>query len=823
MLKVPFLRNILLLSILIAFCLPVYETYIINPSYRAMVIEQTEQEAIRYGNYLINTLNLARTDLQRGKISPQIVQEVGVLRKDRQLIKLRVFSAAGEIIYSTEPSEFGVINQKDYFLNIVAKGQTFSKVVEKHKLTADGVPTKIDVVETYVPIMDTNVFHGAIEVYYDTTRALQALNGLTKRSNMTLVVIVFGLVGAIFLALRRAYGSLCAQRETEKLLVEANEELEHRVAQRTRELEKINTEMQGEINEHLATTTELQKANKFNRTVINSMNDAVSIIDAKTFKVVDYNTVFKETLEADATDLIGNTCYYLTHNLDSPCAPPDHDCPLTETVESGQYVSYDHQHRDRQGNVRYVEVSTAPIFDDSGAVVQVVHVNRDVTERKQAAEKIEKIAYYDSLTGLPNRELLLDRLQQLIPQSQRTQTKFALLVLDLDRFKEINDSRGHSCGDQVLQAITERLQPIVRASDTLARLGGDEFVFLLSKIESEIDACVVAEKILKTIRAPISLDDCQAHMTTSIGISIYPGDGETSEVMLKSADMALYEAKSAGRDVYKFFSGEMNEKAQERHQLENLMHHALENQAFRLVYQPQIDLSSSEIIGVEALTRWQDLEFGFISPGRFIPVAEDSGLILPLGDWVLETACRQAKSWYEQGNKYQCVAVNISARQFQQVDFIEKVKKVLTATGLPAELLELELTESLLMQNGDNNIRLLGELKELGVRLSIDDFGTGYSSLSYLKDFPIDRIKIDQSFVRDLLENANDRVIVETIIAMAEQLGMEVIAEGVETAAQRDSLRERGCQLIQGYLYAKPMSPAELDLFTQNRGATEGS
>lgn len=816
LLKVAFLRNILLLSVAIAFSLPLYEAYFIHPSYRAMIIEQTEQEAVRYGNYLINTLALDHKQLQAGAIPSAVAREVGVLREDRQLIKLRFFSSTGEIVYSTEASEFGVVNKKDYFVNIVAKGNTFTKVVEKQDLTADGELAKIDIVETYVPIIGTAGFNGAIEVYYDVSSALASLNALRNRSNLMLITITLGLITAIVTTLRRAYASHHAQQQTESLLLETNRELEQRVIDRTRELENTNQNLKAEVEEHLTTTLELKKANQFSRTVINSMNDSVAIIDAESFKVVDCNSVFKENLKTDVTEIIGNTCYKLTHNLDVPCNVPDQDCPLVETVRSGRYVCYEHQHHNKHGEIGFVEVSTAPITDETGKVVQVVHVKRDITEKRQAADAIEQMAYFDALTGLPNRRLLLDRLKKTIAQAKRKQSKLALLYLDLDRFKEINDSRGHSCGDQILKAISGRLHTIVRESDTLARLGGDEFVFLLTDVETELDACVVAEKILSAIREPIRLGNCQIHMTTSIGISIFPEDGGSSDDLLKNADMAMYEAKSTGRNIYKFFSGKLNDQVQERHQLENRMHQALEEEDFLLVYQPQIDLNTMTVVGVEALARWQEPELGLISPDRFIPVAEESGLILPLGDWVLETACRQAKIWLDKGLKDLCVAVNISVRQFLQPDFATKIKEVLGATMLPANLLELELTESLLMQKGEVTIDVLRQLKKLGVRLSIDDFGTGYSSLSYLKNFPIDRIKIDQSFVQDINNSDNGRVIVETIIAMSEQMGLEVIAEGVETETQRDILLLRNCHLVQGYLYALPMLPAELNRFMHN-------
>lgn len=815
MLKVKFFRNILLLAVLIAFSLPLYEAFFIHPSYRNMLIEQTEQEAARYGNYLINTLGLKKQMLQRHGIPVDMARDVGVVRKDRLLVKLRVFSPAGEIIFSTQDDEVGVVNQKDYFVNVVAKGKKFSKVVKKDSLTADGSPTKIDVVETYVPIMGTFGFHGAIEVYYDISQALSELDVLALRSSLMLMIIALGLLAALILSLERAYASHRAQQQSEEKLVEINEKLEQRVIARTRALKTSNRELQAEIKQHLFTTSALKKANDFNRTVINSMSDAVAIVDVATHQVVDCNSVFLGDDEVQEA-FRGRNCSGQGKGCESSDAACETVCPLSETVQTGVSAAAEHQYSDSEGRAKYVEVTTSPIFDETGKVVQAVHVWRDITQRKLAQDEIMQMAYYDALTGLPNRRMLLDRLQKAIPQAQRKDEKLALLFLDLDRFKDINDSRGHSCGDQILRAVAEQLEKLIRSSDTLARLGGDEFVFLLTKVETERDIGIVAEKILATIREPIQLEECQVHITTSIGISVFPTDGEDSEVLLKGADMALYAAKSIGRDVYKFYSGKMNAQAQERHELESRMHQALEKGEFSLVYQPQIDLSSGAVVGVEALARWQNPTLGEISPGRFIPVAEESGLIQPLGDWVFIEACRQAKKWFDRDGKGCCVAVNISARQFQQPDFVAKIQSVLKETGLPAYLLDLELTESLLMQNVEANIEVLRQLKGLGLRLSIDDFGTGYSSLSYLKNFPIDRIKIDRSFVRDINVDENDRVIVETIIAMADRLGLEVIAEGVETEAQLAALQVRNCHLIQGHVYARPIPPAELDAYIEN-------
>jgi diguanylate cyclase (GGDEF)-like protein/PAS domain S-box-containing protein len=428
---------------------------------------------------------------------------------------------------------------------------------------------------------------------------------------------------------------------------------------------------------------------------------------------------------------------------------------------------------------------------------------------KQA--KLNYLAYYDVLTGLPSRTLFQDRLGQALTSANRHESKLAVLLLDLDDFKNINDSLGHNAGDQLLKQFATRLAGSLREGDTAARLGGDEFVAILDNVASEEDATLVAQKILKLNIEPFTIDGHKLFVTCSIGISFYPKDGEDAETLLKNADAALYRAKDLGRNNAQFCSAEMNAKALQRLTLENNLRHALERQEFLLHYQPRVDLHSGEITGMEALVRWQHPEQGLIPPGRFIPAAEDSGLIVPLGAWVLHTACAQNKAWQATGLKPVCMAVNLSARQFRQQDLVEVVTRILQETGLDAAYLELELTESMVMQNVETTIATLTRLKAIGVKFSIDDFGTGYSSLSYLKRFPIDYLKIDQSFVRDISTDPDDAAITKTIISMAHDLGLRVIAEGVETQEQETFLRLHHCDEMQGYLFSKPVSAEQVE------------
>lgn len=430
----------------------------------------------------------------------------------------------------------------------------------------------------------------------------------------------------------------------------------------------------------------------------------------------------------------------------------------------------------------------------------------DISERKRAEQEIQRLAFFDNLTGLPNRTLLRDRLGEALTLSTRDGQGVAVLFLDLDRFKPINDSMGHAVGDGLLKAVGERLRECTRESDTVGRLGGDEFVVILPLIKHGLDAVRVAKGIMERISEPFGFDSREIYTSCSIGIALAPMDGDNADTLIRSADMAMYAAKERGRNNYQFFSAEMNRRASERHEMETRLRRALREQQIQLCYQPQLDIGRGRVTGVEALVRWRDPELGIISPQRFIPLAEETGLILPLGEMVLSTACAQVKAWQQVGTPSLRMAVNLSGFQFKQGDIAQIVERVLVATGLPPTSLELELTESMLMDHAKGTVKTLETLKAMGLRLTIDDFGTGYSSLHYLKNFPIDRIKIAQEFVRDLATDPGDAAIVETIIAMTASLGIEVIAEGVETLEQLRFLRSRGCLQMQGFYFAMPMS-----------------
>jgi diguanylate cyclase (GGDEF)-like protein len=441
-------------------------------------------------------------------------------------------------------------------------------------------------------------------------------------------------------------------------------------------------------------------------------------------------------------------------------------------------------------------------------IVKARQLTQNIEKRKRAEEKIKHLAYHDALTGLPNRNLLENRLATALTQAHRKSHMLALLYLDLDRFKRVNDGVGRAFGDQVLQRVAERLTSIVRQAGTIARVGGDEFAVLLPEISRAEDAAQVAERILEGLRPPLVLGGSQVHPTTSMGIAFYPNDAEEPDTLLRNADIAMYNAKEQGRDNYQLYSLGMRALNPNPLTLESDLRCALERDQFVVYYQPQVCVADSQIVGVEALVRWQHPDRGLMLPTEFIPVAEESGLIVPLGEWVLRTACAQASAWHEAGLSPIRVAVNLSARQFQQRDLVEVVGRVLKDTGLDPRFLQLEITESVAMHDIDFTSRVLVNLKDMGIQIAIDDFGTGHSSLNYLRRLPIDDVKIDQSFVRDVITDPNDAAIVGSIVAMTHELNLKLVAEGVETEEQLDFLKDRRCDVVQGFLFSKPM-PAD--------------
>lgn len=477
---------------------------------------------------------------------------------------------------------------------------------------------------------------------------------------------------------------------------------------------------------------------------------------------------------------------------------------LHKDVMDGESGTLEFEVKGLKGTRRWLETHAVPMRNGDGEVTSLLGITRDITDKKETQNRIEIMANYDALTSLPNRLKLEEQLAYVLSLAKRHNWKFALLFLDIDHFKDINDTLGHGVGDELLIKFAHRIKESLREEDILARFGGDEFVILLPDT-NEIDAQQVAQKILSVINAPFPFINNELTVSASIGIAMYPEDGSDRETLYKHADTAMNRAKREGRNNYSCFTKEMQLSAKRNLKLSNALYHALKKNELHLVYQPQISAKTGELIGAEALLRWEHPLYGTVSPAEFIPIAENNGLILPIGEWVLRTAIKQLKKWMKEGMSPIIVAVNLSAVQFRNVNLPFLIQDILTSTGLAPEYLELELTEGVTMNNPQNAIEIMNKLHDLGIKMSLDDFGTGYSSLSYLKKFKVYKLKIDRSFVSDISENPEDKAIVTTIINMAHSLGLATIAEGVETLEQLQYLREEGCDEIQGYYYSKPL------------------
>ncbi len=484
-----------------------------------------------------------------------------------------------------------------------------------------------------------------------------------------------------------------------------------------------------------------------------------------------------------------------------------------EAINSGREWRGELHSKKKNGELYWEYALVSPIKTPEGAISHFLSVSEDITIRKEYEERLVRRANYDDLTGLPNRFLLLDRLSGAVANARRAKRKMALMVINLDRFKSVNDRLGHGAGDEVLRQAAKRLKGCMRGGDSIARLGGDEFAALLPSLGSEADVEIVASRMLEKLSGPFVVEKQEAFCSASIGATVHPIDGDDPQVLMRNADAAMYRVKETGRNGFQFFAPEMNQQALERIEVETHLRHALERGELSLYYQPLVDLSSGRIAGAEALLRWHSPELGMVSPALFIPLAEDTGLIEPIGDWVMRAACEQARHWREGNRGPDYISVNVSIRQFRDGDLAHRVSDILSTTGLSAKNLELEVTESLLLDENPEASRALEALSEMGVGLSIDDFGTGYSSLSYLKSYPFTGLKIDHSFVRHLEANADDRVLIEAIVAMAHSLDLRVIAEGVETKAQLDFLRSRKCDAIQGFYVSRPLPSDQFEEF----------
>ena len=614
-----------------------------------------------------------------------------------------------------------------------------------------------------------------------------------------------------------AYDFLRKPYATDELIITINNALKEK------RLQKQNGFMQ----------KQLAESERLHRYIVNTSPDIIYILDQD-----GHFTFINERIESllgfSKEEIVGKHYSFLVHHDDMEQAKYVFNERRIGT-RSAKNIELRLKCKD-DGNSRHFNNRTLPIElsamgmytgnnESKSSYTGTYGVARDVTERKIAEDTINFQAYHDLLTKLPNRALLNDRLSLAINQAKREEEKLAVMFLDLDRFKNINDSLGHMIGDELLQQVSVRLKECIRAADTLARFGGDEFTLMLPKLHNgQEDARKLAEKITSTLKQPFNIDGHELYVSASIGIALYPQDGTNIDSLIKHADVAMYHVKGQGKNGYQFYSNEMNVPYIEKLSMDTGIHKALDNDEFNLVYQPQVNLRTGEIVGVEALLRWEHPEHGAISPSEFIPFAEESGLIIDIGAWVLKTACAELSKWRSAGLPEIRMSINISARQLMEENIVEDIKNIMKDYNVPGHCLELEITEHAIMNDMDSMIRKLKELSAHDITIAIDDFGTGYSSLSYLHKLPIQTLKIDRTFLKESRINKGDNTIINTIVAMAKGLGLNVIAEGVESQAQLEYLREIECCEAQGFLFGKPLPPEVISqLLIQEPFATPGS
>jgi diguanylate cyclase (GGDEF)-like protein/PAS domain S-box-containing protein len=573
--------------------------------------------------------------------------------------------------------------------------------------------------------------------------------------------------------------------------------LKEKLAEVQGELRERRRRLKTEVNKRRRSQAEMLKLSS----ALTHSADAVMVTNTE--GVIEYvNPAFESITGYDRQEVLGKT----PDILRSEEQDPDAYGQMWQTILRGEVFRCELINRRKDGSSYHEEKTITPLKDGNGEITHFIATGMDISERIRAQEKLEYMAHHDAVTGLPNRVLLLDRVEQALSRAQRDNRNVAVLFIDLDGFKAINDTVGHHFGDRLLSEVASRLQGTVRDEDTVARLGGDEFAIVLEGMSTMSDISKVSRKIIRDLAAPFFLDGRELYVTGSVGIARYPTDGFDVHTLLRKADGAMYRAKQIGKNTYRFYSEVEGEEDTARLELEQQLRRAVERQEFAVYYQPQVSIDTSEVVGVEALLRWNHPDHGIIEPGRFIPLLEETGMIIDVGEWVLQEVCRHAAGWQRMNLPEVRIAVNLSSRQFEKRDLVGDIARALDEYGLDPKRLNIEITEGTLATRIDHTIRTLDKLNALGITISIDDFGVGYSSLNYLKRFPIHKLKIDQSFVRDVTMDTNDAEIASAIIALAHKLNLDVIAEGVETLEQLFFLSRQGCHEVQGHLMSKPLS-----------------
>jgi len=734
-------------------------------------------------------------------------REVVALMGGTGAVKVKIYTLQGLTIFSTEEKQIGEDKRTNPGIHAAARGELASELTHRNQFSAfDGVIESRDVISSYVPFIPPGGtrIEGVVEVYSDITSFLAQV----KQTQWRIIAVVTGvlslLYGLLFGIVRRADRIIRDQgAELQRSLArieEDNQLLDQRVSERTRELREVNRALEEEMAERERAEEKL----RLSATVFDNTVEGVIITDAET-TVLAVNRAFTQVTGYREEEIRGLT----PQVLKSGRHDADFYADMWKALKrDGKWVGEIWNKR-KSGEIYPERLTIGVVKDATGEVTHYVGVFSDISDIKRSQERLDFLAHHDLLTNLPNRLLFSDRLNQGIARARRNGRQLAILFVDLDHFKNVNDTLGHDLGDELLKKVAGYLAAHVRKSDTLARIGGDEFILLLDDVEVPRYAGAVAEKILGLLSRTITVSGYEIFISASIGVSFFPTDGEDVTTLVKNADTAMYYAKTHGRNAYHFYAPEMSEYARERVYLESLLRRAIERGELTVHYQPKVDLATGKLVGVEALARWNSPELGMVSPTRFIPIAEDIGFISTLGEWVLRTVCRQVVAWDSQGFSLPSVAVNLSVKQLERGDIVEVVSRVLAETGLSASRLEMEVTESAIMGR-ERTLERLESLRALGVELSVDDFGTGYSSLSYLRRLPVQKLKIDRSFITDVSGEPSREAIVRAVIALTSALGLCAVAEGIETDAEARFLQREGCHQGQGDLFGRALPPEEL-------------
>jgi len=732
MFKSKLAKKIFIISCAIAIIYPLVNIHLIFPFITQQTIQSTEKEAVRTAHHLESMLLSGHTDLNQDNFKGIFAAKVESIKKVFGFTKLKIFSKDGTVLYSTSAGDIGNVNNKSYFHQNVARGENYTKVVQKNHKTLEDQIIKTDVVETYVPIMKNNEFTGAFEIYYDITPHNEQLNSIIVYSTVFPILLMF-----IFHAI-----IIFIVVQSDKKVIDLT-------------IDHMPSKYRSPFYSMFFITVSIFIAEYFVMLIMPNFRSMHAVFGA----LIDGSLLMI---------LVSPTLYFFL---------------------------------------------LRPLF-------------QHISARHSAEKRMIHLAYYDELTNLPNRTMFEKRMNSAIEWARRNKKIFTVFLIDVDTFKRINDTIGHRAGDLLVKKVAERLDYLHCNSSTgmkdletaqcmAARMGGDGFA-LYSEISDIDNASEIAYKLQKTISRPYRINNYDISITASIGISIYPHDGTTSIDLLRNAEAALYHAKERGKNNYQYYREALNSSGSLKLSLESSLRKAIDAGELILHYQPQINMKTGKLCGMEALVRWQHPEKGLIPPMEFIPLAEETGLIVPMGEWILHTACAQNKSWQDAGYPKIPVSVNLSSRQFQQQKLLRAVSNALQMSGIDPEHLILEITESAIMQNTETTYIAVHELTSMGLRFSIDDFGTGYSSITYLKRFPIHSIKIDRSFIKDITIHPDDAAIVKTIISMAHSLRMSVIAEGVETEQQKDFLFKNECDEAQGFLLSRPLTVDDFTSFLIN-------